>query len=79
MQACIPTYQHHNRLPQLHKGRNPNQNLPLCYLHLVLSPAPTSAQDGLDPLQLALVVFLHGNLPIYGFAQTHMGAHGNLH
>ena len=40
-----------------HKGTNPNQNLPLCYLHLVAA-APTSAQDGLDLLQLTLVVFL---------------------
>ena len=33
------------------------QTLSLCYLHnSLLHPAPTSAQDGLDPQQLALVV-----------------------
>ena len=44
-----------------YKGTNPNQNLPLCQLQLVADRAPTSAHDGLDPLQLALVVFLSTN------------------
>ena len=38
---------------------NPNQTLPLCYLHLVAASAPTSAQDGLDPVRLALVFSCH--------------------
>ena len=42
----------------LHKGTFPNRVLPLCYLHLVYASCSySSAQDGLDSQQLALVVF----------------------
>ena len=44
----------------LHKGTTSMQILPLCYLHLVAaSRSYTCAQDGLDTVQLALVVFFH--------------------
>ena len=48
------------------------------YVWLLYYP-PISSQDGLDSLQLALVVFSYANLPIYWYAQAHMGAHCNLH
>ena len=38
-------------------------------LHLVLHPARTGTQDGLDPLQLALVVFF---LPTTTAKKTHL-------
>ena len=42
----------------LHKGTTLMQILPLCHLHLVAaSRSYTCAQDGLDTVQLALVVF----------------------
>ena len=42
----------------LHKGTTLMQILPLCYLHLVAaSRSYTCAQDGVDTVQLALVVF----------------------
>ena len=43
----------------LHKRTIPNQTLPLCYLQLVAeSFSYYSAQEGIDPFQLALVVFI---------------------
>ena len=65
------------------QGYSPYQNLPLWYLHLVAATAPTSAHDGLDPLQLALSgVFSHHQLVqtlhLY-LSQKHMGGHCNLH
>ena len=41
----------------LHKGTFPNQTFPLCYIQLVAASCSYySDQDGLDPLQLALLV-----------------------
>ena len=50
----LPTSAHN--LLSLHKGTIPNHTLPLCYLNWLLHPAPTTSQDGLEPLQLTLVV-----------------------
>ena len=54
-----------NALCSLRKGTKPNQNLSLCYLHLVTASCSYQSQDGLDPLQLALLVlFLSTNAKI---------------
>ena len=43
---------------QVAQGQVLVRDVLLCKLQLVLHPAPTSAQDGLDLLQLVLVVFI---------------------
>ena len=63
----------------LHKGTNPNQTLLLCYLHWLLHPAPTSAQDGLDTLQLALVVFFLPSISAKTSLALEVGIICNLH
>ena len=47
----------HDKVAPIHKGKVWLGIVPLGKLQLVTASCPTSAQDGLDPLQLALVVF----------------------